>query len=67
MSTLVSQNGEVVTMQVKRVSESFMRRVRSVAADRGETVRVFVLTAVAERLSRLGHEAPDFEPDDDEP
>jgi hypothetical protein len=51
-------------MQIKRVSEPFMRRLRSVAAERGETVRHFVLDAVAEKMRRLGYDVP--EADDDE-
>lgn len=49
-------------MQVKRVSEPFMRRVRSVAADRGITVRELVLSAIAEKLAREGVDVPDYEP-----
>ncbi|HEX6422778.1 MAG TPA: hypothetical protein VFZ79_04820, partial [Acidimicrobiales bacterium] len=60
-STLVSQNSGVATLQIKNVSETFMRRVRAVAAERGETVRRFVLEAVSERLERLGFDAPDYD------
>jgi hypothetical protein len=51
-------------MQIKRVSEPFMRRLRSVAAERGETVRTFVLDAVTERLRRLGNDVPSYDDED---
>jgi hypothetical protein len=52
-------------MQIKRVSEPFMRRLRSVAAERGETVRTFVLDAVTGRLRRLGNDVPPYDDDED--
>jgi hypothetical protein len=52
----------VAALYVKNVSEQFMRRVRSTAAERGESMRKFVLEAVKERLERLGIETPSYEP-----
>ena len=50
-------------MQVKNVSDAFMRRVRATAAERGVTLRRYVLDAVKEKLERDGVEAPDYEGD----
>ena len=62
----LGENVEVAALYVKNVSEKFMRRVRSTAAERGESMRQFVLEAVKEKLEREGVEAPDYEPSGDE-
>jgi uncharacterized protein involved in cysteine biosynthesis len=55
----LGENDEVAALYVKNVSEKLMRRVRATCAERGETMREFVVRAVERELKRLGVEVPE--------
>jgi hypothetical protein len=54
------QNVEVATvLNVKNFPEGLRRKARSVAVERGESLRDLIVRAVRAELERLGAEVPD--------